>query len=66
MDGDRGFGIQQKNEDAEAQYSMHPYYKSSRRTLSPLASPVPTMKSAEFSVDGLRECSGLLSDSGRW
>ena len=32
----------------------------------PLASFVPTVKSAEFSVDGLRECSGLLSDSGRW
>ena len=48
------------------QYSMLPYYKSSRRTISPLASPVPTVKSAEFSVDGLGECSGLLSDSGRW
>ena len=48
------------------QYSMLPYYKSSRRTISPLASPVPTVKFAEFSVACLRECSGLLSDSGRW
>ena len=30
----------------------------------PRASPVPTMKSAEISVDGLRECGGLLSDTG--
>ena len=31
----------------------------------PLASPVPTMKSAECIVDCLRECNGLLSDTGR-
>ena len=31
-----------------------------------LAAPVPTMKSAEFSVDRLREYHGFLSDSGRW
>ncbi len=31
----------------------------------PRASPVPTVKSAEFSVDGLREYHGFLSDSGR-
>ena len=41
------------------QYSMLPYYKGSRRTLSPLASPVPTMKSAEFSVVCLRENHGF-------
>ena len=31
----------------------------------PHASPVPTMKSAEFSVDGLREYHGFLSGNGR-
>ena len=36
-------------------HAMLSYSKISRRTLSPLASPVPTMKSAEFSVVCLRE-----------
>lgn len=40
--------------------------KPSSVSYPPLASPVPTIKSAEFSVACLRECSGLLSDSGRW
>lgn len=66
MDWDRGFRVQQKNEDAEAavchafllqKLSSHPI---------PLASPVPTMKSAEFGVDCLREYHGFLSGSGLW
>ena len=64
--GIEDFGFNRKMKMQKPQYSMLPYYKGSRRTLSPLASPVPTVKSAEFSVVCLRECSGLLSDSGRW
>ena len=32
----------------------------------PLASPVPTMKSAECIVDCLRKYHGFFSDNGQW